>query len=62
MYPTHSVGKAVMKRSGICAEKQICLLGVDQLSTACHGLIIGRTGGVILNIHLGISNSFTPVE
>ena len=51
MYPTHSVGKAVMEQPGICAVEQIYVL-VDQLSTACHGLITGRAGGLILNIYL----------
>lgn len=52
MYPMHSVGKGVMKQPGICAVEQICVLGVDQLSTACPGLIIGGAGGLILDVYL----------
>lgn len=38
--------KAVMKLPGICSVKQTCVLRVDCLSAACHGLIIGRTEGL----------------
>lgn len=60
--------EAVMKLAGISAVKQICLLRVDCLSAACHGLIIGRTGNISsdysneLYKHCYISNEFSFVE